>query len=60
MKEESRTVFIQNLLWEKNVRNKGNDYMGLVVIKDKPKAMIVQAVHELCDLEETSELERRC
>ncbi|XP_064436002.1 zinc-regulated GTPase metalloprotein activator 1C isoform X6 [Mirounga angustirostris] len=49
----------QNLLWEKNVRNKDDDYMevirlkGLVSIKDKPKQVIVQGVHELYDLEET-------
>ncbi|XP_032163167.1 COBW domain-containing protein 1 isoform X2 [Mustela erminea] len=58
-KEESLNVFIQNLLWEKNVRNKDNDCMevirlkGLVSIKDKPKQVIVQGVHELYDLEET-------
>ncbi|XP_021550141.1 COBW domain-containing protein 3 isoform X2 [Neomonachus schauinslandi] len=58
-KEESLNVFIQNLLWEKNVRNKDDDYMevirlkGLVSIKDKPKQVIVQGVHELYDLEET-------
>ncbi|XP_047555932.1 COBW domain-containing protein 2 isoform X8 [Lutra lutra] len=49
----------QNLLWEKNVRNKDDDCMevirlkGLVSIKDKPKQVIVQGVHELYDLEET-------
>ncbi|XP_047555927.1 COBW domain-containing protein 2 isoform X4 [Lutra lutra] len=58
-KEESLNVFIQNLLWEKNVRNKDDDCMevirlkGLVSIKDKPKQVIVQGVHELYDLEET-------
>ncbi|XP_057354583.1 zinc-regulated GTPase metalloprotein activator 1B isoform X5 [Manis pentadactyla] len=50
----------QNLLWEKNVRNKDDDCMevirlkGLVSIKDKPQQVIVQGVHELYDLEETS------
>ncbi|XP_057354582.1 zinc-regulated GTPase metalloprotein activator 1B isoform X3 [Manis pentadactyla] len=59
-KEESLNVFIQNLLWEKNVRNKDDDCMevirlkGLVSIKDKPQQVIVQGVHELYDLEETS------
>ncbi|XP_040476214.1 COBW domain-containing protein 2 isoform X2 [Ursus americanus] len=59
-KEESLNVFIQNLLWEKNVRNKDSDCMevirlkGLVSIKDKPKQVIVQGVHELYDLEETT------
>ncbi|XP_048948314.1 COBW domain-containing protein 2 isoform X7 [Canis lupus dingo] len=58
-KEESLNVFIQNLLWEKNIRNKDDDCMevirlkGLVSIKDKAKQVIVQGVHELYDLEET-------
>ncbi|XP_004459450.1 zinc-regulated GTPase metalloprotein activator 1B [Dasypus novemcinctus] len=58
-KEESLNVFIQNLLWEKNVRNKDNHCMevirlkGLVSIKDKPQQIIVQGIHELYDLEET-------
>ncbi|XP_065735063.1 zinc-regulated GTPase metalloprotein activator 1A isoform X10 [Phocoena phocoena] len=49
----------QNLLWEKNVRNRDDDCMevirlkGLVSIKDKPQQVIVQGVHELYDLEET-------
>ncbi|XP_048948312.1 COBW domain-containing protein 2 isoform X6 [Canis lupus dingo] len=49
----------QNLLWEKNIRNKDDDCMevirlkGLVSIKDKAKQVIVQGVHELYDLEET-------
>ncbi|KAG8513012.1 COBW domain-containing protein 2 [Galemys pyrenaicus] len=58
-KEESLNVFIQNLLWEKSVRNKNDDCMevirlkGLVSIKDKAQQVIVQGVHELYDLEET-------
>ncbi|XP_021572233.1 COBW domain-containing protein 3 isoform X3 [Carlito syrichta] len=58
-KEESLNVFIQNLLWEKNVRNKDDHCMevirlkGLVSIKDKLQQVIVQGVHELYDLEET-------
>uniref|UniRef100_A0A8C6CZ43 COBW domain-containing protein 2 n=1 Tax=Moschus moschiferus TaxID=68415 RepID=A0A8C6CZ43_MOSMO len=57
--EESLNVYIQNLLWEKNVRNRDDDCMevirlkGLVSIKDKPQQVIVQGVHELYDLEET-------
>ncbi|KAM8802098.1 zinc-regulated GTPase metalloprotein activator 1A isoform 2-T2 [Rhynchonycteris naso] len=57
-KEESLNVFIQNLLWEKNVRNKEDGCMevirlkGLVSIKDKPQ-VIVQGIHELYELEET-------
>ncbi|XP_009242765.1 zinc-regulated GTPase metalloprotein activator 1C isoform X2 [Pongo pygmaeus] len=58
-KEEPLNIFIQNLLWEKNVRNKDNHCMevirlkGLVSIKDKSQQVIVQGVHELYDLEET-------
>uniref|UniRef100_A0A2R8M8K2 CobW C-terminal domain-containing protein n=1 Tax=Callithrix jacchus TaxID=9483 RepID=A0A2R8M8K2_CALJA len=58
-KEEQLNVFIQNLLWEKTVRNKDNHCMevirlkGLVSIKDKPQQVVVQGVHELYDLEET-------
>ncbi|KAM9206633.1 zinc-regulated GTPase metalloprotein activator 1B isoform 2-T2 [Dugong dugon] len=58
-KEESLNVFIQNLLWEKNVRSKDGHCMevirlkGLVSIKDRAQQMIVQGVHELYDLEET-------
>ncbi|KAM5299424.1 zinc-regulated GTPase metalloprotein activator 1B isoform 7-T7 [Ctenodactylus gundi] len=59
VKEESLNVFMQNLLWEKNVRNKDNHCMevirlkGLVSVKDNPQQMIIQGVHELYDLEET-------
>ncbi|KAM9082052.1 zinc-regulated GTPase metalloprotein activator 1A isoform 1-T2 [Megaptera novaeangliae] len=59
-KEESLNVYIQNLLWEKNVRNRDDDCMevirlkGLVSLRDKPQQVIVQGVHELYDLEETS------
>ncbi|XP_058849240.1 zinc-regulated GTPase metalloprotein activator 1-like isoform X2 [Acipenser ruthenus] len=57
--EERLNVFIQNLLWEKNVKDKTGSAMnvirlkGLVSIKDKPQQMIIQGVHELYDLEET-------
>lgn len=57
--EESLNVFIQNLLWEKNVQSKDGACMevirvkGLVSIRDKPQQVIVQGVHELYDLEET-------
>ncbi|MGH0182757.1 UNVERIFIED_CONTAM: hypothetical protein FKN15_010668 [Acipenser sinensis] len=57
--EERLNVFIQNLLWEKNVKDKTGSEMnvirlkGLVSIKDKPQQMIIQGVHELYDLEET-------
>uniref|UniRef100_A0A8D0CCG0 CobW C-terminal domain-containing protein n=1 Tax=Salvator merianae TaxID=96440 RepID=A0A8D0CCG0_SALMN len=58
--EENLNVFIQNLLWEKNVEDKRGNPMevirlkGLVSIKGKPHQLIVQGVHELYDLEETS------
>ncbi|KAH0521413.1 COBW domain-containing protein 1 [Microtus ochrogaster] len=58
-KEECLNVFIQNLLWEKNVQNKDGHCMevirlkGLVSIKDKPHQVIVQGIHELYDLEES-------
>ncbi|KAM4710136.1 zinc-regulated GTPase metalloprotein activator 1-like isoform 1-T2 [Discoglossus pictus] len=57
--EENLNLFIQNLLWEKNIRNKSGKSMevirlkGLVSICDKPHQVIVQGVHELYDLEET-------
>nr|XP_060618230.1 zinc-regulated GTPase metalloprotein activator 1A-like [Anolis sagrei ordinatus]XP_060618231.1 zinc-regulated GTPase metalloprotein activator 1A-like [Anolis sagrei ordinatus] len=58
--EEDLNVFVQNLLWEKNVKDKRGNPMevirlkGLVSIKDKPHQVIVQGVHELYDLEETT------
>ncbi|XP_006231254.1 zinc-regulated GTPase metalloprotein activator 1 isoform X4 [Rattus norvegicus] len=69
--EESLNVFIQNLLWEKNVKNKDGRCMevirlkGLVSIKDKPQQMIVQGIHELYELEESrvnwkDDAERAC
>ncbi|KAM3939858.1 zinc-regulated GTPase metalloprotein activator 1B-like [Leptodactylus fuscus] len=57
--EESLHLFIQNLLWEKNVKNANDDSMevirlkGLVAIHSKHQQVIVQGVHELYDLEET-------
>ncbi|XP_021101030.1 COBW domain-containing protein 2-like [Heterocephalus glaber] len=59
VKEESLNVLIQNLLGEKNVRNKDDHCMeaiwlkGLVSLRDKPQQMTVQGVHKLYDLEET-------
>uniref|UniRef100_A0A2K6EIY5 CobW/HypB/UreG nucleotide-binding domain-containing protein n=1 Tax=Propithecus coquereli TaxID=379532 RepID=A0A2K6EIY5_PROCO len=47
-----------NLLWEKNVRNKDGDCMevvwlkGLVSVKDKPQQVIAQGVYEFYDLAE--------
>ncbi|XP_010078549.1 PREDICTED: putative COBW domain-containing protein 7, partial [Pterocles gutturalis] len=60
IKEENLHLFIQNLLWEKNVKDKTGRTMdvirlkGLVSIQGKSHQVIVQAVHELYDLEETA------
>ncbi|KAM4878951.1 zinc-regulated GTPase metalloprotein activator 1A-like isoform 2-T2 [Sylvia borin] len=60
IKEENLNLFIQNLLWEKNVKDKAGYTMdvirlkGLVSIQGKSHQVIVQGVHELYDLEETS------
>ncbi|NXL14775.1 CBWD5 protein, partial [Setophaga kirtlandii] len=60
IKEENLNLFIQNLLWEKNVKDKTGCTMdvirlkGLVSIQGKSHQVIVQGVHELYDLEETS------
>ncbi|XP_038625509.1 LOW QUALITY PROTEIN: COBW domain-containing protein 2-like [Tachyglossus aculeatus] len=57
--EENLNVFIQNLLWEKNVKNKDGCSMeiirlkGLVSFKDKSHQVIIQGVRELYDLEDT-------
>ncbi|XP_078252209.1 zinc-regulated GTPase metalloprotein activator 1 isoform X1 [Rhinoraja longicauda] len=58
--EEDLNIYLQNLLWEKLLKNKSGDTMeiirlkGIVSIKEKPQQMIVQGVHELYDIEETS------
>uniref|UniRef100_A0A8C3PEB5 Uncharacterized protein n=1 Tax=Chrysemys picta bellii TaxID=8478 RepID=A0A8C3PEB5_CHRPI len=58
--EENLNEFIQNLLWERSVKDKAGHPMevirlkGLVSIKDKSHQVIVQGVHELYDLEETT------
>ncbi|XP_029859876.1 COBW domain-containing protein 1-like isoform X3 [Aquila chrysaetos chrysaetos] len=60
IKEEDLNLFIQNLLWEKNVKDKTGHTMdvirlkGLVSIQGKSHQVIVQGVHELYDLEETA------
>ncbi|KAG8595682.1 hypothetical protein GDO81_001593 [Engystomops pustulosus] len=57
--DEDLHLFIQNLLWEKNVKNKSGVSMevirlkGLVALDNKQEQVIVQGVHELYDLEET-------
>ncbi|KAM6034406.1 zinc-regulated GTPase metalloprotein activator 1A-like isoform 3-T3 [Chlamydotis macqueenii] len=60
IKEENLNLFIQDLLWEKNVKDKTGHTMdvirlkGLVSIQGKSHQVIVQGVHELYDLEETA------
>ncbi|XP_065512262.1 zinc-regulated GTPase metalloprotein activator 1A-like isoform X2 [Caloenas nicobarica] len=60
IKEENLNLFIQNLLWEKNVKDKTGHTMdvirlkGLVSVQGKSHQVIVQGVHELYDLEETA------
>ncbi|XP_060093407.1 zinc-regulated GTPase metalloprotein activator 1A-like [Heteronotia binoei] len=58
--EEDLNEFVQNLLWEKTLKDKRGSPMevirlkGLVSIKDKPHQVIVQGIHELYDLEDTT------
>ncbi|NXU65635.1 CBWD1 protein, partial [Horornis vulcanius] len=64
IKEENLNLFIQNLLWEKNVKDKAGCTMDVIRLKVSQKLpaslfckshqVIVQGVHELYDLEETS------
>ncbi|KAM9329872.1 zinc-regulated GTPase metalloprotein activator 1A-like [Gastrophryne carolinensis] len=57
--EEYLNVFIQNLLWEKSVKNRNGSPMevirlkGLLSVEGKLNQVIIQGVHELYDLEET-------
>ncbi|XP_068092061.1 zinc-regulated GTPase metalloprotein activator 1-like isoform X1 [Hyperolius riggenbachi] len=57
--EENLNIFIQNLLWEKNIKNRSGTPMevirlkGLLSLEDKENQVIIQGVHELYDLEET-------
>ncbi|XP_063311145.1 zinc-regulated GTPase metalloprotein activator 1B-like [Pelobates fuscus] len=57
--EEKFNLFIQDLLWEKNIKDSSGNTMevirlkGLISVKDKAHQVIVQGVHELYDLEET-------
>ncbi|XP_051875931.1 zinc-regulated GTPase metalloprotein activator 1 isoform X2 [Pristis pectinata] len=58
--EEDLNIYLQNLLWEKHLKNKSGYTMeiirlkGIVSINEKPRQMIVQGVHELYEIEETS------
>ncbi|XP_065600281.1 zinc-regulated GTPase metalloprotein activator 1A-like isoform X2 [Cyrtonyx montezumae] len=58
--EENLNLFMQNLLWEKTVKDKTGRTMdvirlkGLVSVEGKSHQVIVQGVHELYDLEETA------
>uniref|UniRef100_A0A8B9FWX2 CobW C-terminal domain-containing protein n=1 Tax=Amazona collaria TaxID=241587 RepID=A0A8B9FWX2_9PSIT len=60
IKEENLNLFIQDLLWEKNMKDKTGHTMdiirlkGLVSIQGKSHQVIVQGVHELYDIEETA------
>uniref|UniRef100_W5MSR4 COBW domain containing n=1 Tax=Lepisosteus oculatus TaxID=7918 RepID=W5MSR4_LEPOC len=60
--EERLNVFIQNLLWEKTIKNKTGLLMnvirlkGILSIQNKPQKVILQSVHELYDLEETPQI----
>ncbi|XP_063996941.1 zinc-regulated GTPase metalloprotein activator 1B-like isoform X2 [Pogoniulus pusillus] len=49
IREEDLNIFIQNLLWEKNLKDKAGHSMDVIRLK-----VIVQGVHELYDLEETA------
>ncbi|XP_019645792.1 PREDICTED: COBW domain-containing protein 1-like isoform X1 [Branchiostoma belcheri] len=52
--------FLQDLLWEKSIKNTKGETMdilrlkGLLSLRDCPRRCLLQAVHELYDLEETS------
>ncbi|XP_041042565.1 COBW domain containing isoform X4 [Carcharodon carcharias] len=58
--EEDLNIYLQNLLWEKNLTNKSGNPMdiirlkAIVSIQEKPQQVIVQGVYELYELEETS------
>ncbi|XP_078425294.1 zinc-regulated GTPase metalloprotein activator 1 isoform X4 [Cetorhinus maximus] len=58
--EEDLNIYLQNLLWEKNLKNKSGNPMdiirlkAIVSIQEKPQQVIVQGVYELYELEETS------
>ncbi|GAB1600489.1 COBW domain-containing protein 1-like [Argonauta hians] len=61
--------FLENLLWEKTIFDASGNAMeilrlkGLLFITDNPKKVILQAVHELFDFQQTtdwSETEKRC
>ncbi|XP_059825930.1 zinc-regulated GTPase metalloprotein activator 1 isoform X1 [Hypanus sabinus] len=58
--EENLNIYLQNLLWEKQLKNKSGYTMeiirlkGIVSIQEKPQQMIVQGVYELYEIEETS------
>ncbi|XP_060697207.1 zinc-regulated GTPase metalloprotein activator 1 [Hemiscyllium ocellatum] len=58
--EEDLNIYLQNLLWEKCLKNKSSDPMDIIRLKaivsihGKPQQVIVQGVYELYELEETS------
>uniref|UniRef100_A0A8C1KRA1 COBW domain containing n=1 Tax=Cyprinus carpio TaxID=7962 RepID=A0A8C1KRA1_CYPCA len=59
--EDLLNIFIQNLLWEKTFKNKTGLAMivirlkGIFSIQQKQKKVMLQGVHELYELDETSE-----
>ncbi|KTF93908.1 hypothetical protein cypCar_00001888 [Cyprinus carpio] len=59
--EDLLNIFIQNLLWEKTFKNKTGLAMivirlkGIFSIQHKQKKVMLQGVHELYELDETSE-----
>ncbi|XP_072023882.1 zinc-regulated GTPase metalloprotein activator 1-like [Amphiura filiformis] len=60
IKTSDLDVYIQNLIWEKNVQNSKNEIMeilrlkGEISIQDNPNRLVVQAVHELYDQDFTT------
>uniref|UniRef100_A0A9J8ATM7 COBW domain containing n=2 Tax=Cyprinus carpio TaxID=7962 RepID=A0A9J8ATM7_CYPCA len=61
LSEDLLNIFIQNLLWEKTLKNKAGLPMavirlkGIVSIQQKQKKVMLQGVHELYELDETPE-----
>ncbi|XP_035698943.1 COBW domain-containing protein 1-like [Branchiostoma floridae] len=60
MDRETFEIFLQDLLWEKSIKNTKGETMdilrlkGLLSLRGCPRRCLLQAVHELYDLEETS------
>ncbi|XP_055023985.1 zinc-regulated GTPase metalloprotein activator 1 isoform X2 [Misgurnus anguillicaudatus] len=60
--EELLNTFIQNLLWEKSFKNKAGLPMivirlkGIISLQAKQKKVMLQGVHELYEMDDTTEL----